>query len=545
MTWHVTTALLIFFGTSLGQWLIGQGHGVHATSALQVGKEDLLTRTVAENWPSYNGDYTGRRFSSLHEINRSNVAQMRAAWVFHPGNSQSLEATPVVIRGVMYLTSANDVFALDASTGRSLWHYARPISSGLLDDAAAHKSRGVAVWEHFVYSETDDAHLLCLDARSGNLLWDIQYADKVKHYGATSAPLVVNDEVIVGTSGGDSGVRGFVTAYDARKGTLKWKLWTIPGPGEFGSASWPGDSYLHGGGTTWMPGTYDPELNTLYWTTSNAAPDFDGSSRPGDDLYTACVLAIDPSTGKLKWYFQFTPHDIYDYDANETPVLVDEIDNGVLRHLLIQADRNGFFYVLDRTNGRFLRATPFVEKLNWAAGIDASGRPLLSGRAPTQEGTYICPGVVGATNWFSPSYNPNTGLFYVMALESCHIYFVKPKPFTPGETFYSTGTKLPPNEQSKKILLALSPSDGKKVWQYPQVGRGNSSGGTLTTAGGLVFFADDAESFEAVDAETGRALWHFNTGQTLSASPMTYAVDGIQYVTICAGSDVFSFALPH
>jgi alcohol dehydrogenase (cytochrome c) len=545
MTRHVATALLILFGTSLGQWLIGQGHGSHAASALQVGKEDLLTRPVAENWPSYNGDYTGRRFSSLHEINRSNVAQMRAAWVFHPGNSQSLEATPVVIRGVMYLTSANDVFALDASTGRSLWHYARPISSGLLDDAAAHKNRGVAVWGHFVYSETDDAHLLCLDARSGNLLWDIQYADKVKHYGATSAPLVVNDEVIVGTSGGDSGVRGFVAAYDARKGTLKWKLWTIPGPGEFGSASWPGDSYLHGGGTTWMPGTYDPELNTLYWTTSNAAPDFDGSSRPGDDLYTACVLAIDPSTGKLKWYFQFTPHDIYDYDANETPVLVDETENGVLRHLLIQADRNGFFYVLDRTNGRFLRATPFVEKLNWASGIDASGRPLLSGRAPTKKGTYICPGVVGATNWHSPSYNPNTGLFYVMALESCNIYFVKPKPFTPGETFYSTGTKLPPNEQSKKILLALSPSDGRKVWQYPQVGRGHSAGGTLTTAGGVVFFGDDADSFEAVDAETGRVLWHFNTGQTFSASPMTYAIDGIQYVAICAGSDVFSFALPH
>lgn len=540
-----TAVFLILITTFLGQWLMGQAGGSDATSALQVSREDLLTRPVGENWPSYNGDYTGRRFSSLREINRGNVAQMRAAWVFHPGNSQRLEATPVVIRGVMYLTSANDVFALDATTGRILWHYARPVSSGLLDDAAGHKSRGVAAWGRFVYSETDDAHLLCLDARSGNLLWDVQYADKVKQYGATSAPLVVNDEVIVGTSGGDSGVRGFVAAYDAKKGTLKWRLWTIPGPGEFGSASWPGDLYLHGGGTTWMPGTYDPELNTLYWTTSNAAPDFDGSSRPGDDLYTACVLAIDPNTGKLKWYFQFTPHDVYDYDANETPVLVDETEKGVLRHLLVQADRNGFFYVLDRSNGKFLRASPFVEKLNWAAGIDASGRPLLSGRVPTKEGTYICPGVIGATNWFSPSYNPNTGLFYLIALESCNIYFVTPKPFTPGETFYSTGTKLPPNEHSKKILMALSPSNGKKVWQYPQAGRGNSSGGTLTTAGGLVFVADDADSFEAVDAETGRALWHFNTGQSISASPMTYAVNGIQYVTICAGSDVFSFMLPH
>ena len=514
-------------------------------SALHVKAEDLLTSPVGESWPSYNGDYTGRRFSSLREINKANVGQLRAAWVFHPGNSQRLEATPVVIRGVMYVTSANDVLALDARTGRTLWHYSRPVSSGLLDDAAAHKNRGVAVWENFVYSETDDAHLLCLDARSGNLIWDVQYADKVKHYGATSAPLVIKDEIVVGTSGGDSGVRGFLAAYDAATGKLRWHLWTIPGPGEFGSNSWPGDSYLHGGGTTWMPGTYDPELDTLYWTTSNAAPDFVGDSRPGDDLYTACVLAIDANTGKLKWYFQFTPHDLYDYDANETPVLVDVDENGTTRHLLVQADRNGFFYVLDRTSGKFLRSTPFVKKLNWATGIDASGRPMLSDRIPTKEGIYICPGVVGATNWFSPSYNPNTGLFYVMALESCSLYFAKSMPFTPGETYYGTGTKFPSGERSQKILLALSVSDGKEVWRYPQAGRGNSWGGTLTTAGGLVFFADDTDSFEAVDAETGNALWHFNTGQSFSASPMTYAVDGVQYVTISAGSDVFSFALPH
>jgi len=509
-----------------------------------VTSDALRAQPVGENWPSYNGDYTGRRFSSLREINRSNVGQLRAAWVFHPGNTQRLEATPVVIHGVMYVTSANDVFALDAATGRTLWHYARPISSGLLDDAAAHKSRGVALWQQYVYSETDDAHLLCLDARSGNLIWDVQYADKVKQYGATSAPLVVKDEVIVGTSGGDSGVRGFLTAFDAKKGTPLWKLWTIPAPGEFGSDSWPGDSYLHGGATTWMPGTYDPELDTVYWTTSNAAPDFEGRSRPGDNLYTACVLAIDPNSGKLKWYFQFTPHDVYDYDANETPVLVDREENGTTRHLLLQANRNGFFYVLDRSNGRFLRASPFVDKLTWANAIDASGRPILSGKVPTQEGTYICPGIVGATNWFSPSFNPGTGLLYVMALENCNVYFSKPQTFTQGETFYATGTKVQAGDESKKVLVALSPSDGKKVWQYPQVGHGNSWGGTLTTAGGLVFFCDDSESFEAVDAENGKPLWHFNTGQPFSASPMTYATDGVQYVAISAGSDVFSFALP-
>ena len=526
---------------------------VLAGATVNVSAEDLLALPVSANWTSYNGDYSGRRYSSLQEITAANVAQLRAAWVFHPGNSQRLEATPVVVHGVMYVTSANDAFALDARSGRVLWHHQRPVSSGLLDDAAAHKNRGVAAWQNFVYMETDDAHLLCLDARSGGLRWEVAYADKVKHYGATSAPLVVKDEVIVGTSGGDSGVRGFLAAYDATTGKLKWRLWTIPGPGEFGSSSWPGDSYLHGGGTTWMPGTYDPVLDTLYWTTSNPAPDFVGDPRPGDDLYTACVLAIDPNTGKLKWYFQFTPHDLYDYDANETPVLVDLQDKGEekgeakgrARHLLVQADRNGFLYVLDRTNGKFLNASPFVEKLNWATGVDSSGRPILSGRIPTQQGTYICPGINGATNWFSPSYNPDTGLFYVMALESCNLFFADPKPFAKGQTYYDTGTKLPPDEHQQKILLALSLPDGKLVWRYPQVGEAESWGGTLATAGALVFFGDDAGSFEAVEARTGRPLWHFNTGQKIDASPMTYAIDGVQYVAIAAGSDIFSFSLPH
>jgi len=514
------------------------------TATPNVTNDDLLAQPVGAYWTSYNGDYSGRRYSSLQEITVANVAKMQAAWVFHPGNSQRLEATPVVVRGIMYVTSANDAFALDARTGRVLWHHSRPESSGLLDDAAGHKNRGVAVWQNWVYMETDDAHLLCLDARSGSLRWDVEYADKTRHYGATSAPLVVKDTVIVGTSGGDSGVRGFVAAYDAATGNLKWRLWTIPGPGEFGSASWPGDAYLHGGGTTWMPGTYDPDLNILYWTTSNPAPDFVGDTRPGDDLYTASVLAIDPDTGKMKWYFQFTPHDLYDYDGNETPVLVDVQENGATQHLLLQANRNGFFYVLDRTNGKFLHATPFVEKLNWAKAIDASGRPVLTGRIPTADGTYICPGIDGATNWFSPSYNPKTGLFYVIALEACNLYFSDPKPFVRGQTYYDTGTKLPPDEHAQKILLALS-LDGKTVWRYPQVGSGDSWGGTLTTGGGLVFFGDDSGSLEAVDAATGRALWHFNTGQGMRASPMTYAVDGIQYVAIAAGSNVFSFALPH
>jgi alcohol dehydrogenase (cytochrome c) len=528
-----------------GMKIAGQQASSPPASDTGVSAEDLLASPVGANWTSYNGDYTGRRYSRLEQINVGNVARLRAAWVFHPGNSQRLEVTPVVFQGVMYVTAANDVFALDAQTGRALWHYQRPASSGLLDDAAAHKNRGVAVWKRSVFVETDDAHLLCLDSRSGGLRWDVEYADKEKHYGATSAPLVVKDLVIVGTSGGDSGVRGFLAAYDALSGKLKWRFWTIPGPKEFGSSSWPGDSYLHGGGTTWMPGTYDPELNALYWTTSNPAPDFVGDGRPGDDLYTDCVLALNPETGELKWYFQFTPHDLYDYDATETPVLVDVTDNGRTLHLLAEANRNGFFYVLDRTHGKFLKARRFVEKLNWASAVDPSGRPVLTGRIPTAEGTEICPGINGATNWYSPAYDPTTRLFYVMALESCDLYLAEPQSFSKGQTFYNTGTKMVPHDHAQKILLALSVDDGKPVWSNPQVGTGNSWGGTLVTAGGLLFVGDDAESLEALAANTGRPLWHFNTGQSLRASPMTYAVNGVQYVAIAATSDVFSFGLAH
>jgi alcohol dehydrogenase (cytochrome c) len=539
LTVTAMAVLSLFWSSAAGQ----QGQAP-VVADVNVSADDLLTQPPGANWPSYNGDYTGRRYSSLREITAANVAHLRPAWIFHSSNSEKLEVTPVVVRGVMYVTSANDAFALDARTGRVIWHHERPVSSGLLDDAAAHKNRGVGVWRNSVYMETDDAHLLCLDARTGHLLWDVTYADKAKQYGATSAPLVVKDEVIVGTSGGDSGVRGFVAAYDAVTGNLKWRFWTIPGPGEFGSSSWPGDSYLHGGGTTWIPGSYDPKLDTLYWTTSNPAPDFVGDSRTGDDLYTACVLALNPATGALKWYFQFTPHDLYDYDANETPVLLSANLNGQTRDLLVQANRNGFLYVLDRTDGKFLNASAFVEKLNWAKGVDASGRPILSGRIPSESGTDICPGIDGATNWFSPSYNPDTGLFYVMALESCSVFFAHLQPFAQGQTFYDTGTKLAPDDHAKKVLLAWSVPKGKIVWRYPQVGRGNSWGGTLTTEGDLVFFGNDTGALEAVEARTGRALWQFNTGQSFRASPMSYAVDGAQYVAVSAGSDVISFSLP-
>jgi alcohol dehydrogenase (cytochrome c) len=514
------------------------------STVINVRAEDLVVQPPAANWISYNGDYSGRRYSSLAEINPGNLAGLRAEWVFHARDSKRLEVTPLVVDGMMLVTASNDAFALDARTGRMVWHHSWPISEGLIDDASGHINRGVAVWRDRVYMETDNAHLLCLDARSGNLIWDVAYADWNKNYGATSAPLAVKDKILVGTSGGDDGVRGFVAAYDALTGKLAWRFWTIPAPGEFGSESWPGKLYLHGGGTTWMPGTYDPQLNTIYWGTSNPAPDFEGGVRPGDDLYTDCVLALDPDTGKLKWYFQFTPHDQFDFDAVETPILIDAVYQGEARKLLVEANRNGYIYVLDRTDGKFLSATRFVEKLNWAKAIDAQGRPVRTGVEPTADGTRICPGFAGATNWFAPSYSESTRLVYFMALETCENFFFKPQPFQEGQGYYSTGAKRIPSEGSQKVLVAFSLDTGSIPWKYPQAGGGRSSAGTMATAGGLVFFGDDGGSFEAVDAQSGKALWHFNTGQDISASPMSYAVGGKQYVAIAAGSDVFSFALP-
>jgi alcohol dehydrogenase (cytochrome c) len=499
---------------------------------------------IQNDWPSYNGDYTGRRFSGLSQITPANAGSLQAQWVFHTKTPGVLEGTPVVINGIMYFTGSNDAFALNAQTGQLLWHYARPVSSGLIDDASGHINRGVAIHGNHLYMETDNAHLLCLDVRSGTLIWDVAYADWNKNYGATGAPLILKDKVLVATSGGDDGVRGLLAAFDLNTGKLAWRLWTIPAPGEPGSSSWPGDTYLHGGGTAWMPGTYDPESDTLFWGTGNASPDYDGSVRPGDDLYTSCLLAIDPETGKLKWHFQFTPHDLYDYDAVETPVLVDTRYHGSPRKLIIEANRNGYIYVLDRTTGKFLSATQFVKDLNWAKGIDANGRPMTTDLKPSDEGTRICPGVEGATNWYSPTYSEATHLFYFMNLESCSIYLRKPAGFQEGKEYYSTGTKRVPDEKSSKVLLAFDPDTAKFVWRYPQSGDAAGYGGVMSTAAGLVFFADNQGFFEAADATSGKSLWHFNTGQSLHASPMSYAVAGRQYVSIASGSDLFSFALP-
>jgi alcohol dehydrogenase (cytochrome c) len=520
-----------------------QDGGVVSTS-VDVTPQAMLGK-AGENWLSYHGDYSGQRFTRLNQITPGNVSKLVPQWVFHVRDANDMEVTPVVAGGVMFVTAANDAYALDARTGRTIWHYTRPITEGLIDDASSHHNRGVGLWHSRVFMETDNAHLLCLDARSGHLLWDVAYAPQDnKNYGATSAPLVVKDKVVVGTSGGDDGVRGFVVAFDAETGKEAWRFWTIPAPGEPGNESWPGQMYLRGGGTTWMPGTYDPELNLIYWGTSNPAPDFDGGPRPGDDLYTDCVLAIDPDTGKLKWHFQFMPHDLYDYDATEVPVLVDATYKGQPRKLLVQANRNGYLYILDRTNGAFLNAIQFADKVTWASGIDSKGRPILTGKIPSAEGTEVCPSFVGATNWYSPSYNPDQNRLYFLALEDCGTFFLKPEEFAEGRTYYSTGVRRSRTMKTLRKLLAYDLATNKFVWEYPLVGEHDSSAGTLATSTGLVFFGDTSQALEAVDTASGKPLWYFTMGQTIHASPMSYSILGKQYVTIAAGTDIFSFALP-
>jgi alcohol dehydrogenase (cytochrome c) len=502
---------------------------------------------VKDNWVSYNGDYTGRRYSGLSEVTPANVTHLGARWIFHTTSVGILEVTPVVVNGVMFITRGNDAYALDAQTGKQLWHHARAISTGLIDDAANHINRGVAVLGARVYMETDNAHLLCLDARSGGLIWDRTYATGNKNYGATSAPLIVKNLVLVGTSGGDEGVRGFVAAFDAQSGNEVWRFWTIPAPGEFGSESWPGDLYKHGCGTTWIPGTYDPDLNTLYWGTGNPCPDYEGSARPGDDLYTNSLVALDPDTGKLKWYFQFTPHDLYDYDAAQTPVLVDAKFRGEPRKLVMTANKNGFLYILDRANGKYLYSMPFLKTVNWAKGIDANGRPISNNLIPDEKGVTVCPGPGGATNWYSPSYDPLTNTYYFRSAGSCTSYKAKPEEFAEGHTWYSTGTSRPEGDTPVPNVAYINAFDLNKLdfaWRDQQIGQGHASAGVMTTAGGLLAFGNDSQEFEIDDAHTGKPLWDFNQGQAMHASPMSYGIAGKQYFAVAAGDNVIAFSLP-
>jgi alcohol dehydrogenase (cytochrome c) len=505
-----------------------------------------IARPKSGEWPTYHGQLSGNRHSPLDQINANNVAHLAPAWSFPVPGQAALQVTPVVVEGLMYVTAANNVWALDARTGQQVWHFGRPRTKGLVGDAAGGINRGVAALGDRVFVVTDHAHLLALHRLTGSLLWDVEMGDYQHHYGATSAPLVVNDLVVSGVSGGDEGNRGFLAAYKASTGERVWRFWTVPAPGESGSETWVGKAIDHGCASPWLTGTYDPSARLLYWPTGNPCPDYNGDERKGDNLYSNSVLALDPETGVLKWHFQFTPHDLHDWDASETPMLVDAEFHGRPRKLLLHADRNGFFYVLDRVSGELLLAEPFVRTVTWATGIGKDGRPqLVTGQDPTPLGTRTCPAVAGATNWPSMSFNPAAGLFYLMAEESCEIYTKSSEWWQRGKSFYGGGTRRSPGDTTVKYLRALDVQTGKITWEIKGVGGGILASGVMSTAGGLVFYGDSAGgAFMAADARTGAVLWHFDTGQSWRAGPMAYAIGGRQYVGVAAGSTILAFALP-
>ena len=506
--------------------------------------EEILDPHPGE-WPTYHGRLSGNRYTALDQITPANVSGLAPSWVFALPGAHDLEVTPVVVGGVMYVTRANEAFALDARSGRRIWHYSRPLTKGVIGDAAGGINRGVAVLGDRVFMVTDNAHLLALHRLTGALLWETVMADYRQHYGATSAPLVVKDLVISGTSGGDEGIRGFLAAYKASTGERVWRFWTAPAPGEPLAKTWVGRAIEHACTAAWLSGTYDSETDTLFWTTGNPCPDFNGDERKGDNLYSDSVLALKPETGELKWHYQFTPHDLHDWDSTETVMVVDANYQGKPRKLLLQANRNGFFYVLDRTTGEFLGAAPFVKRLTWASGIGKDGRPVsLPGAEPTVEGVRACPSMDGATNWMSTAFNPATGLYYVMALEKCSIYTKSSAWWRPGESFYGGGAREVPGEAPEKVLRAIEVDSGRIAWEYPQAGPGFSWGGVLATATGLVFFGEESGAFAALDAATGKLLWHFPLSTHWKASPMTYLADGRQYLAVAAGANIVAFALP-
>jgi len=503
---------------------------------------DQVAHPRQGDWPNYNGTLDGNRNSALDQINQQNAAQLQLQWVYSI-QFNGLETTPIVVDGVMFVTGNNQVYAVSGKTGREIWRYQRPKSASaqISGDAAIGVNRGVAVLGDRVFYLTDDAHLIALNRLTGGLLWDVNtHEGAAGQYGGTAAPLVVGDLVVTGVSGGDNGIRGFVAAYKATTGEEAWKLFTIPKPGDTGPVAdtWKGSALGLGGGATWTTGSAEADGSVIYWPVGNPHPDTDGDQRLGSNLYTNSDLAIDARTGKLLWYFQFTPHDLHDWDANEPVVLADTLWKGQPRKLLLHANRNGFLYVLDRTNGKLLLATQMVDQMNWASGIDQqTGAPsLLPANEPSLQGTVACPAVRGATNWYATAFNPATRLYTVMTVEDCTLYR---KAEDGGYGRYND-----PAHPPQKILRAFNIETGKVVWQIVLPGPVQSNySGVLTTAGGLLFFGESSGGFAAVDARTGKYLWHFETNHAIKASPMTYAIDGKQYVAIASGTNVLSFAL--
>jgi PQQ-dependent dehydrogenase (methanol/ethanol family) len=513
---------------------------------------ERLAKASAEphNWLMYWGDYQSTHYSGLTQINQGNVGRLAAAWTFPMPGESVLEATPVVVDGVMYTTQPGVVVALDARTGRQIWRYTRTQKVKNPYEINPY-NRGVAALGNRLFVGTLDAALVALDGRTGRPLWEVQVADTMLGYSITSPPLAVKDKVLVGITGGEFGARGFLDAYDAATGRRLWRWYAVPEAGEFGNDTWKGDSWKLGGSPMWLTGSYDPELNVVFWTVGNPGPQIDRSARGDlDNLFSDSVVAIDPDTGQRKWHYQFTPNDGHDWDSCQAVVLVDRVWRGQPRKLLLHADRNGMFYVLDRTNGAFLDATPFVYQ-NWNTGFDSKGRPIVvPGSNSSREGSFfVYPTVGGGTNFQAPSYSPLTGWLYLEYRESGQGYVSTAVDYEPGRQYIGRNaapaavTAKPGEPVASAGIKALDPETGKTMWDF-KVFQGALTTGVLATAGNVLFGAVRDGNLVALDAKSGAHLWHFQTSTNMAASPMSYAVDGRQFVAIAAGNTVYAFALP-
>lgn len=498
-------------------------------------------------WLTYSGDYSGKRYSPLNQITGANASQLAPQWTFQTGLvGHKFETTPIVVDGVMYATGPmNWAWAIDAKTGRQLWRYQKTLPPAAdLRVCCGNVNRGFAILGERLFMTTLDAHLVALDIKTGKPVWDIEMAKHLDGYAGTGAPLIVKDKVIVGIAGGEFAIRGFLDAYDPANGQRLWRFNTIPLTGEPGGDTWPGDSGARGGGPTWQSGSYDAELNTLYWGTGNPNPDFYGVERRGDNLYTNSLVALDPDTGKLKWHYQFTPHDEHDWDSNHVPVLADLTINGQARKVVMVANRNGFFYVLDRTNGQFIHAKPYM-KTTWATEIGKDGKPIeLPNQRPTTEGTLTCPDLFGGTNFMPPSYSPSTGLFYVSARETCSVFAsAAPRgPVKAGDRAMGGMQRPAPANPSSGALRAIDPLTATVKWELKHAAP--SWAGVLSTAGGVVFTGDADGYFIAADARTGKELYRYQLGSPVYAAASSYTVDGRQYVVMGSGTMLTAFALP-
>jgi alcohol dehydrogenase (cytochrome c) len=501
----------------------------------------LKAESEPGNWLTYSGNYFAHRFSRLDQIHAANVHQLRPKWMHQLRTNHKVETSPLVVDGVMYLTRPpNDVIALDTETGRQLWTYRYKVPDKVIV-CCGQVNRGLAILDGRLFMGTVDAKLIALDARSGRELWQAAVEDGKTGHSVTVAPLAVKDKVIVGIAGGEYGIRGFVDAYYASTGERAWRLYTIPGPGEPNFGTWEGDSWKTGGAPAWVTGAYDPELNLTYWGTGNPGPDWNGDNRKGDNLYSDSMLAIDVDSGKLKWHFQYTPHDVHDWDATQVPILADAMFGGRARKLLLHANRNGFFYALDRATGEFLLAKAYV-KQTWAKEIDAKGRPVrVPGTLPTIEGVAVWPGVTGGQNWYSPSYSPLTGLYYVAAQEQGQIYFAADATHKPGSLFIGGGSKPIPDDDGFGAVRAIVPQTGAMQWEHRL--HTPPWAGLLSTAGNVVFGGTTEGNFFALDARTGKHLWRFPAGGFIIANPITYLSKGRQQVAVAAGDVLISFAL--